>query len=255
LFAYGCLAAASHILLDFTNNYGVRPFEPFSYRWYSWDIVFIYEPVLWAVLVLGLVVPSLLALITQEIRSSRRREPRGRWAAIVALAAIVLVWGVRDYQHRRAIAAMEALTYGDEPTLRVRAFPYPVNPFVWYGVAETPPAYHRVMVDSLRPEVDPQGTAAVRYKPEETPVTLAAKRSYLGRVYLDWAMFPMTEVERLVAPEAGYVVRFYDIRYEYPGRPTNRRVLSAWVQLDPELRVVDESFGARNMPPRRQASK
>ena len=26
LFLYACLAGLSHILLDFTNNYGVRPF-------------------------------------------------------------------------------------------------------------------------------------------------------------------------------------------------------------------------------------
>ena len=36
LFAYACLAGLSHILLDFTNNYGVRPFWPFSERWISW---------------------------------------------------------------------------------------------------------------------------------------------------------------------------------------------------------------------------
>ena len=45
LFLYACLAGLSHILLDFTNNYGVRPFWPFSEKWYSWDIVFIVEPV------------------------------------------------------------------------------------------------------------------------------------------------------------------------------------------------------------------
>src|SRR5438309_5939835 len=43
LYLYACLAGLSHILLDFTNNYGVRPFWPFSERWYSWDIVFIVE--------------------------------------------------------------------------------------------------------------------------------------------------------------------------------------------------------------------
>ena len=46
LFLYACLAGLSHILLDFTNNYGVRPFWPFSEKWYSWDIVFIFEPVI-----------------------------------------------------------------------------------------------------------------------------------------------------------------------------------------------------------------
>jgi inner membrane protein len=30
LFFYACLAGLSHILLDFTNNYGVRPFWPLS---------------------------------------------------------------------------------------------------------------------------------------------------------------------------------------------------------------------------------
>ena len=29
LYFYACLAGLSHILLDFTNNYGVRPFWPF----------------------------------------------------------------------------------------------------------------------------------------------------------------------------------------------------------------------------------
>src|SRR5262249_54246092 len=55
LFFYACLGALSHILLDFTNNYGVRPFWPFYGRWYSWDIVFIFEPLMWAALILGLI--------------------------------------------------------------------------------------------------------------------------------------------------------------------------------------------------------
>ena len=32
--------------------------------------------------------------------------------------------------------------------------------------------------------------------PEETPVTLAAKKSYWGRAFLDWAQYPITEVKR-----------------------------------------------------------
>ncbi len=55
LFGYACLAGLSHILLDYTNNYGVRPFWPFSERWYSGDIVFIVDPILLVVLTLGLI--------------------------------------------------------------------------------------------------------------------------------------------------------------------------------------------------------
>jgi inner membrane protein len=250
LFWLACLAGLSHILLDFTNNYGVRPFEPFTYKWYSWDIVFIVEPVLWAVLLLGLLLPSLFATVDQEIRSSRRPRPRGRLGATLALAGVLAVWGVRDYEHRRALAAMDALTYHGATALRWSAYPYMINPFRWYGVVETPAFYESMDVDSLTPEVDPRNEATVYYKTVETPVTLAAKRSYLGRVYLDWSRYPLLETEQLDAPEAGYLVRFYDLRFMYPGTAGRRRVLGAWVELDPRLQVVAQSFGIRNIPPR-----
>jgi len=82
LFLFAYIAGLSHILLDFTNNYGVRPFWPFSERWYSWDIVFIVEPVLLLLLVGGLVLPSLGSLINDEI-GVRSRGPKGRLAATV----------------------------------------------------------------------------------------------------------------------------------------------------------------------------
>src|SRR2546426_3958782 len=95
LFLFSYLAGLTHMLLDFTNNYGVRPFWPFSEKWYSWDIVFIVEPVILGFLVLGLVVPALFSLIDSEI-GARPRGPRGRIAATVALPGVVLMWGVRD---------------------------------------------------------------------------------------------------------------------------------------------------------------
>src|SRR5208282_3865909 len=111
LFLYACLAGLSHILLDFTNNYGVRPFWPFSERWYSGDIVFIVDPVLLVVLTLGLIVPALFALINEEIGARSRAVPRGRVAATLALIAIGAYWGLRAYEHGRAVAALESRTY------------------------------------------------------------------------------------------------------------------------------------------------
>jgi inner membrane protein len=246
LFLLACLAGLSHILLDFTNSYGVRPFMPFSYRWYSWDIVYISEPVLWVILVGGLLLPKLFGLIDTEV-GHRSRGPRGRVGAVVALVLMVTFWGLRDFQHRRALAAMEALTYQGQDAIRMSAYSYPANPFRWYGVVETSNFFEQVEVNSRTPEVDPQDRAQIRYKPEETAVTLAAKKSYIGRVYLDWAQYPVTEVEELSPPRRGYVVKFYDLRYVYPDSP-GRYPLSAWVQLDPNLKVVAESFGFRNYP-------
>lgn len=243
LFTLACLSGLVHILLDFTNSYGVRPFMPFVNKWYSWDIVFIYEPVMWGLLLLGLLAPVLFSLVDREI-GARKPKSRGRFGAAFALVLIVVLWGIRDYEHRRAVSAMGALTYQGQDAVRLSAYPYPGNIFKWYGIAETERFYQRMLVDSSTPVVDPQDIATVRYKSEETPVTDAAKRSYLGRVYLGWAEYPIIEVEQLSAPESGYVVRFYDLRFMYPD--SSRKFLGGWVQLDANLNVIAENFGVRN---------
>jgi inner membrane protein len=245
LFLFAYLAGLSHILLDFTNNYGVRPFWPFWEKWYSWDIVFILEPVLLIVLALGLVVPGFFALINQEV-GVRSKGLRGRGAAIAALAAMVVVWAVRDFEHRKAIHALEARIYDQADPLRVGAYPTYINPFVWHGVVETRNFFALAEVNSLAPEVDPDDAMQIRYKPEETPITLAAKRSYLGRAYLDWARFPITETEP--TPTGGYIVHFYDLRFDGGVRVGGRRPLSAGVVLDRELNVVSEFMGVSAQP-------
>lgn len=246
LFGYACLAGLSHILLDFTNNYGVRPFWPFSEKWYSWDIVFIVEPVMLALLILGLVVPAIFGLVDREI-GVHKRGPRGKLAASLALAGVVLMWGVRDYEHRRAVNALESREYQGVDPLRVSAYPTWINPFHWYGVVETPAFFALAPVNSSAPEVDPEGEMELRYKPEETPVTLAAKRSYLGRVYLDWAQYPITETEELSGAQGGYIVHFQDLRFVQVPSAVNgdrgRRVLGAAIELDKNLHVVGDVFG------------
>jgi inner membrane protein len=230
-------------LLDFTNNYGVRPFWPFSERWYSWDIVFIVEPVMLALLILGLVVPSLFNLIDREI-GARRRGPRGSVAATLALFGVVLMWGLRDYEHRRAVSALEARTYNGADPLRASAYPKWIDPFHWDGVVETPAFFALASVNSLTPEVDPEGSLEIRYKPEETPVTLAAKNSYIGRVFLDWAQYPITETEALQPPQQGYIVLFQDLRYAGIPRSLSRRRggLSKTVELDENLHIVGDVY-------------
>jgi len=244
LYFYACLAALSHILLDYTNSYGVRPFWPFSERWYSWDIVYIVDPVILLFLILGLVVPALFSLINQEI-GARPKGPPGRLAASLALLVVFACWGLREFEHRRALAALEARTYQGANAIRASAYSYPVNPFRWYGIAETPAFFAMMDVNSLAPEVDPAGTMQIRYKPEETPITLAAKNSYLGHVYLSWAQYPITETEELSSSHGGYLVRLRDLRYIYPGETSRRGMLGAQVLLGRDLTVLNEQFGIR----------
>jgi inner membrane protein len=192
-----------------------------------------------------LIIPSLFSLIDREI-GARSRGPRGRVAATIALIGVVLLWGLRDFEHRRAVSALAARTYDGAEPVRVSAYPTLTDPFQWYGVVETPAFFALAPVNSLGPEVDPEGHLEIRYKPEETPITLAAKKSYLGRVYLDWAQYPITETESLQS--GGYAVEFVDLRFvQLPsllGRRGERgRALSAGVELDRNLNVKGDLYG------------
>ena len=104
----------SHILLDYTVNYGVRPFFPWNGTWYAWSIVFIVDPWLLLALTLALVVPAILGLADREI-GARKKRFRGRAWAIAALVFMVLWWGLRNAEHDHALALIRAGNYTREP--------------------------------------------------------------------------------------------------------------------------------------------
>lgn len=243
LFVYALLSSLVHILLDFTNSYGVRPFAPFNSRWYSWDIVHIVDPVILVVLFLSLVAPALLGLVSDEV-GARKPQFRGRGGAVFALVFFAAVIFFRDFEHRRAVIALNSVTFRGQDALRVSAFPSMTNPFSWSGVVETKDFFEVLPVDSGSGQLDPQNQAVLRYKPEETPVTLAAKNSRLGHFFLDWAQYPLVDVTALPAG-GGYQVQFQDLRFARAetlsqGDPP---VLAGHVELDPQLRVIDQYMG------------
>jgi inner membrane protein len=44
------VVSATHPFMDWTNNYGIRPFLPWSSRWFYGDFVFIVDPFIWLVI-------------------------------------------------------------------------------------------------------------------------------------------------------------------------------------------------------------
>jgi inner membrane protein len=120
LYLTALIAALSHLLLDWTNNYGVRPFFPFNPRWYEGSFVFIAEPVIWALLLIALIVPALLGLIGGEI-GARRNPYRGRGWAIFALVGMVVLWGWRWSEHAHALALVENAQIASTPVKRMAA--------------------------------------------------------------------------------------------------------------------------------------
>ena len=62
LFGLLLVSALSHLVLDWTNSYGVHPFWPFDNGWHYGDAVFIVEPWFWVV-----AVPTLVAATTSRV--------------------------------------------------------------------------------------------------------------------------------------------------------------------------------------------
>ena len=58
-------------------------------------------------------------------------------------------------------------------------------------MSDTPGFYQLSRVDSGRGTVDPPVPSDVVYKPATTLGILAAKRTYVGRIYLDWSQYPV----------------------------------------------------------------
>jgi inner membrane protein len=252
------MALLSHILLDWTNNYGVRPFFPFNPRWYAGSFVFIFEPVLFVALLIGLVAPSLFGLIGSEV-GARKPAFRGRGWAIFALVAMVACWVWRIVEHDTAVRLASSANYGPKAlgaeVLRVTASPYPGDPYRWHTVADTPAFYQMATVDCLKQTVSTDAAQDLFYKPAATAATLAAERSWLGRVYLDWSSWPLvSDIGPAVPPEAGSgapeatAVKFIDLRFLYDtflmqGR--NDPPLSGTVYIRPGGGVAEMDFGKR----------
>ena len=245
IWLFSLIAVLSHLLLDFTNNYGLRPFFPFNPRWYSWDIVFIFEPLIFAALLAALIMPAIFALTDSEI-GARRQPFRGRGWAIAALIFIVILYGVRNAEHQRALNLMRASQ--TDPILRVAAEPYPIDPFHWQGLAETANYYRTASINTRNDFVDTDSGQTI-YKPPVTMATLAAKRSYLGRIYLDWSSWPVVaDLGSVVAPGSEaipnlptpppdwHTVQFRDLRFSSSGLipgSSKSPPLSAWVYVGP----------------------
>jgi inner membrane protein len=219
LYCFSLLALLSHLLLDWTNNYGIRPLFPFNPHWYAGSFVFIFEPVIFCLLLLAFIAPALAGLIGSEI-GVRRQPFRGRGWAIFALLGIVSLWSFRFVQRARAqqIATGEELSSdsGGMEVLRTFANPSPVNPFTWHVVVETPEFYQLITVDTLTGARQTSEQADRFYKPAENTDTLAAKESPGGKVFLDWSMFPvLTNLGADPGNPNLTVFSFRDLRFLY----------------------------------------
>ena len=278
LYVFTLLALLSHLWLDFTNNYGIRPFFPFNPRWYAASITFIFDPAIFLLLLAALILPPLFRLIGSEVGSRRQPfAPRG-WA-VAALLGVCGLWGWRFVEHGRAEQLALAQTYSlSGSTLsapadsgkplpnipltilrpqRTSISPDPISPFRWYSATDFGPLYQLGTVDLRAGTFVPQQAAEI--KPPPSLALFAAERSTLGRAYLDWSPMPLIGVIAKSPasqdqgnleddPEVATVVTFRDPRFmgDMPWlRSSGQPPLTGVVELTAQRRVFREVMNGK----------
>jgi inner membrane protein len=239
LYCFSLVALLSHLFLDWTNNYGLRPFFPFNPHWYAGSFIFIFEPGLFLILLVALVAPSLFGLIGSEV-GARRPAFRGRGWAIAGLLAMVALWTFRFVEHRNALQLAQTGDYNGASVLRVAADPYPINPFHWQTVVETPQFYQISSADTFNNTIPTTDRADIIYKPPTTLATLVAKQTWLGEIYLDWSQYPVV-TDTGTNPDGITAVTFTDLRFLYNPPILSRdqkSPLSGTVYVNADRRVV-----------------
>lgn len=222
------VGVASHLLLDWTNAYGIRLLLPFSSRWFQLDLNNIFDFWIWGVLLLAWLGPWLAKLVSGEIGAP---AGSGRALAVFALSFIAVYDFGRFLAHQRAIAMLSSRVYRGEVPIRLAAFPGSAgNPFAWSGWVETSGAVEHFSLD-VRSEFDP-ASGAIIYKPDNSRAMDAARQSQTFQEFLKFARFPLWRVTPVADPEGGSEVDLRDWRFPF----------TASALVDASNRVLATSF-------------
>jgi inner membrane protein len=243
-FGAALLAVASHLLLDYTNVYGIRLLWPFSSQWLRLDLTGVVDLWIWAALLLCFIGPWLSHLVGSEISSSRAR-PRnyGRGFAILALLFLLFYNGGRAVLHARAVATLDSRLYRGETPSRVVAIPG-LNPLVWRGLVETREFYDMADVD-LTGTFDPT-RGMIFYKPAPDPALQSARQTAVFQQFLTFVQFPLWQVTAAPEFDNRKRVDLFDMRFGTPSQPG----FHTSALLDAHDQVLKTSFDFGGPPPR-----
>jgi inner membrane protein len=228
------LAVLSHLVLDWTNVYGIRMLLPFSDRWLRLDITNVVDPVIWLILLVAVAIPALLGLVSSTIGARKTSGLKRGWA-FVALFALLGYESLRWNSHEKALGGLNALLYMDEPAHAVYAFPDSFGTMQWRGVVEGEGFFYEMPVD-FSGNFSMRG-AKLDYKIGHAPTVDAAKETHTFQVFEKFDQVPFWRINPLV--DVTEVV-LLDLRF---GSITRTSGFSASAMVEPDGRIRDATFG------------
>ena len=180
------LAVLSHPLLDLMNTYGTRVLEPFSHRWFYADTLFIVDPWIWVMLILGL-------------EMSWRAERLGKdWRRPAAwgFTAMLLYIGLNAAISARAVALTRPLVERVAQPRMIVAGEVPLTfwkrKMIWRGDAVGGSGDYNLLDDLNHASLDPE---IVPLRLDDPRLAAAEKHDRHVRAFLFWSRMPMVHVE------------------------------------------------------------
>jgi inner membrane protein len=207
------LGTLSHPLLDFTTSYGTRLLEPFSHRWFYGDTLFIMDPWIWLMLIVGL---------EMSWRADRLDKNWTR-PAVWALGAMLGYIALNAAISLRAVALTRPLVERVARPQMLVASEVPLTfwkrRMIWRGEGiggtGTYDPLHGLNHAWLSPRIIPLNL-------DDPRLAAAAKRDRHVRAFLFWSRMPM------VYEQDGHAY-LTDQRFFEPGRPSSSAFL---IRLD-----------------------
>lgn len=219
-FVVALAAMATHPILDYANNYGLRPFLPFDGAWYYGDVLFIFDLYLDAILLGGILLGS-------------RYKNRRRWFAWLSLLVALTYVGVRIELRELAAGKMRELVEHTPSVEDWSLLPTMLNPAAWNGILKTGTQFVEVRIDAFR-GVGAEIARLDRNAP--SAIVEEAQKAESAAALLRFARFPAVRADMTAS---GYRVLFFDFRFYNERQQT---ALGAEVILDGSLHVTKESL-------------
>ena len=240
MYALSLIAVLSHLLLDWTNVYGIRMLLPFSSRWLRLDITDVVDPWILVLLLFALAAPAFARMVNMEISSRSGPGPKRGWAWF-ALVMLIAYEGGRYSGHERALGVMGSRLFNGAVPHRLTATPVRFNPLEWRGIVEGD-GFVSIVPVNLAETFDP-AAGSIDYPAMPGPEIDAARKTRPFEVFEKFNQLPFWKVTPL--PDATRV-ELIDLRFGTPQRPG----FEASAVVDGSGKVRESEFGFGALPVR-----
>lgn len=217
LLSWTFLAVFLHVFVDLFNSYGTKGLYPFSSRWIAFDKIFIFDPFIFLIHLLG------IGLWLAGL------EPGRTFLTIYLVIAFYYVWRWRVHSRTREAVKQTLRLTGTYSLLPTHSWNQ------WTLIIKTPTHWHVGEVHGTEPMI----LDTFPIKPESEIIRIA-KTDYKVKAFLHFTSYAHPLVKE---QDFGYEVKWIDLRYRARFNGKSHYMFVAVVYLDKELTIRDSFVG------------